>query len=63
MAQSHDINGSGLDAAELMRETWREFMRARIEELMKDDQVINAIDIDGGNGVELAPRRDGRNCF
>lgn len=46
-----DIDGSGLSLRELTRETWREFARARIEELLEDDRVIAAIDIDGG-GVE-----------
>lgn len=51
--QGRDINGSDLDVAELTRETWREFARARIEELMEDDRVVGAIDIDG-DGVKPA---------
>ena len=54
LAKGRDINGSGLDVAELTRETWREFARARVEELMEDDRVVGAIDIDGGDGVEPA---------
>ena len=54
LAQGRDINGSDLDVAGLTRETWREFARARIEELMEDDRVVGAIDLDGGNGVEPA---------
>lgn len=52
--QGREIDGSGLDLSELTRETWREFARARIEELLEDDRVVDAIDIDGGNGVEPA---------
>lgn len=54
LAKGRDINGSDLDVAELTRETWREFARARVEELMEDDRVVGAIDIDGGDGVEPA---------
>lgn len=64
MAQSKglDIDGSGLSLDELTRENWREFARARIEELMEDDRVIEALvaDVDDdedeadGNGVESA---------
>lgn len=51
-AKGVDIDGSDLSLSELTRETWREFARARIEELLEDDRVIAALDIDGGGGVE-----------
>ena len=49
-AKGVDIDGSGLSLSELTRENWREFARARIEELMDDDRVIAAIELDGGGG-------------
>lgn len=54
LTNGRDIDGSDLELGELTRETWREFARARIEELMEDDRVVGAIDLDGGNGVEPA---------
>lgn len=52
--QGRDIDGAGLELTELTKETWREFARARIEDLMEDDRVLAALDIDGVSGVEPA---------
>ena len=48
------IDGSNMELSALTSDTWREFMRARVEELMEDDRVVSAIDIDSGQGVESA---------
>ena len=54
LTKGREIDGSGLELGELTRENWREFARARIEELMQDSRVVRAVDIDGGAGVEPA---------
>lgn len=49
-----DIDGSELSLDELTRENWREFARVRIEELLKDDRVVEALDADGEEGIDSA---------
>lgn len=49
-----DIDGSELSLDELTRENWREFARARIDELLEDDRVVEALDADGEEGINSA---------
>lgn len=49
-----DIDGSELSLDELTRENWREFARARIEDLFEDDHVAEALDADGEEGINSA---------
>lgn len=53
-AKGLDIDGSELSLDELTRENWREFARARIEDLVEDDRVVQALVADGESGVESA---------
>lgn len=52
--QGRDIDGSGERVSELTDDTWREFMRARVEDLLNDNRVLDAIDVTGSVGVEPA---------
>lgn len=53
-AKGLDIDGSGLSLDELTRENWREFARARIEDLVEDGRVVQALVADDESGVESA---------
>lgn len=53
-AKGLDIDGSDLSLDELTRENWREFARARIEDLLEDDRVVEALDADGEEGINSA---------
>lgn len=53
-AKGLDIDGSGLSLDELTRENWREFARVRIEELLKDDRVVQALVADDESGIDSA---------
>ncbi|MFW0176416.1 relaxase/mobilization nuclease domain-containing protein [Corynebacterium sp. MSK122] len=53
-AKGLDIDGSELSLDELTRENWREFARARIEDLLEDDRVVEALDADGEEGINSA---------
>ena len=53
-AKGLDIDGSELSLDELTRENWREFARVRIEELVEDDRVVQALDADGEEGINSA---------
>lgn len=53
-AKGLDIDGSELSLDELTRENWREFARVRIEELVEDDRVVEALVADDGSGIDSA---------
>lgn len=53
-AKGFDIDGSELSLDELTRENWREFARVRIEDLLEDDRVAEALDADGEEGINSA---------
>lgn len=53
-AKGLDIDGSGLSLDELTRENWREFARVRIDELVEDDRVVQALVADDESGIDSA---------
>ena len=54
LRQGRDIDGVEKVPSELTSDTWREFLRARVENLLDDERVVGAIDVAGTDGVEPA---------
>ncbi|WP_115243941.1 relaxase/mobilization nuclease domain-containing protein [Corynebacterium renale] len=54
LRQGRDIDGAEKVPSELTSDTWREFLRARVEDLLDDERVVGAIDVAGADGVEPA---------